>query len=258
MTEEATHAEFVVALRMPDTTREALTRDERVRAELDAWIVEDGDMANAASAAIRRNKARIEEIKAAKAAFVAPAKQIIANAEALFDPAIQARLDFDTGMRNKLLTWTDEQAKLVAERRARVEAADRERRQAAEAAAAALRRKAEEEAAELRRKADEAAKAAAAAKEAGDAKAAAKLAAQAAAIEIKADAKIENADIAATVAVFAAAGLVHWVPAAFMSIGSVIGAWGAARMAMTARGVLITKIVVVCAVIGMGVAIALR
>jgi uncharacterized protein len=64
--------------------------------------------------------------------------------------------------------------------------------------------------------------------------------------------------IAATLAVFAAAGMVHWLPAAFMSIGSVIGAWGAARMAMSARGVLITKVVVVIAVIGMGVVIALR
>ncbi|HUQ02836.1 MAG TPA: sulfite exporter TauE/SafE family protein [Kofleriaceae bacterium] len=64
--------------------------------------------------------------------------------------------------------------------------------------------------------------------------------------------------IAATLGVFAAKGMVHWEPAAFMSIGSVIGAWGAAKMAMTARGVKITKVVVVCAVIGMGVAIALR
>jgi uncharacterized membrane protein YfcA len=64
--------------------------------------------------------------------------------------------------------------------------------------------------------------------------------------------------IAATLGVFAAKGMVHWVPAAFMSVGSVVGAWGAARMAMSARGVLITKAVVVCAVIGMGVAIALR
>jgi hypothetical protein len=64
--------------------------------------------------------------------------------------------------------------------------------------------------------------------------------------------------IAATVAVFAAAGLVNWEPAAYMSVGSVIGAWGAAKMAMSARGVMITKVVVVCAVIGMGVAIALR
>lgn len=64
--------------------------------------------------------------------------------------------------------------------------------------------------------------------------------------------------IAATLAVFAAAGLVHWEPAAYMSVGSVVGAWAAARMAMSAKGVLITKVVVVCAVIGMGVAIALR
>lgn len=64
--------------------------------------------------------------------------------------------------------------------------------------------------------------------------------------------------IAATLAVFGAAGMVHWVPAACMSVGSVIGAWAAARMAMTARGVLITKVVVVIAVIGMGVVIASR
>lgn len=64
--------------------------------------------------------------------------------------------------------------------------------------------------------------------------------------------------IAATLAVFAAAGMVHWVPAAFMSAGSVIGAWAAARLAMSARGVMITKVVVVVAVIGMGVVIALR
>lgn len=64
--------------------------------------------------------------------------------------------------------------------------------------------------------------------------------------------------IAATVAVFAAAGMVHWLPAAVMSIGTVIGAWGAARLAMGSRGIAITKGVVVVAVIGMGVAIALR
>ncbi|MBE7450264.1 MAG: sulfite exporter TauE/SafE family protein [Kofleriaceae bacterium] len=64
--------------------------------------------------------------------------------------------------------------------------------------------------------------------------------------------------IAATVAVFAAAGLVAWEPAAWMSAGSVVGAWGAARLAMSARGVLVTKVVVVLAVLGMGVAIALR
>ncbi len=64
--------------------------------------------------------------------------------------------------------------------------------------------------------------------------------------------------IAATVAVFAAAGLVNWVPAAFTSLGSVIGAWGAARVAMSPRGLLITRVVGVGAVIAMGVAIIVR
>jgi uncharacterized membrane protein YfcA len=64
--------------------------------------------------------------------------------------------------------------------------------------------------------------------------------------------------IAATVVVFAAAGMIEWVPAACVSAGTLVGAWGAARMAMGTRGVAITKAVVVVAVIGMGVAIALR
>jgi uncharacterized membrane protein YfcA len=64
--------------------------------------------------------------------------------------------------------------------------------------------------------------------------------------------------IAATVVVFAVADMIHWLPAACMSCGTVVGAWGAARLAMGSRGVLITKLVVVAAVIGMGVTIALR
>jgi uncharacterized membrane protein YfcA len=64
--------------------------------------------------------------------------------------------------------------------------------------------------------------------------------------------------IAATVVVFASADLVRWVPAAAMSAGSLVGAWVAARVAMSARGILITKLAVIGAVIAMGVTIALR
>jgi len=64
--------------------------------------------------------------------------------------------------------------------------------------------------------------------------------------------------IAVTVAVFVAADRVRWAPAAAMSAGSMIGAWAAARLAMTPRGVRLTKIVVIVALAGMVIAIALR
>ncbi len=60
--------------------------------------------------------------------------------------------------------------------------------------------------------------------------------------------------IAATVVVFAAAGMIQWLPAACMSVGTVLGAWGAAHMAMGPRGIVITKAVVIAAVIGIAVA----
>lgn len=64
--------------------------------------------------------------------------------------------------------------------------------------------------------------------------------------------------IAATVVVFAVADKIRWAPAAVMSVGAVVGAWGAARLAMSARGMAVTKAVVVLAVVGMATAIVVR
>ena len=57
--------------------------------------------------------------------------------------------------------------------------------------------------------------------------------------------------IALTAAVFIAFGLVRWGPGLVMAIGATAGAHLAARVAMSARGLLITKLVVVVAVFGM-------
>lgn len=69
---------------------------------------------------------------------------------------------------------------------------------------------------------------------------------------------VMTAYIAVTVAVFALADKIRWGPALAMSAGSIVGAWGAASIAMTSRGLRITKAVVVTAMIGMLVVVALR
>ncbi len=64
--------------------------------------------------------------------------------------------------------------------------------------------------------------------------------------------------IAVTAAVFVAYGMVEWLPAIALAAGAAVGAWGAARLAMSPRGVAITKLVVVVAVIGLAIAVFIR
>ncbi|MEZ4401974.1 MAG: sulfite exporter TauE/SafE family protein [Kofleriaceae bacterium] len=64
--------------------------------------------------------------------------------------------------------------------------------------------------------------------------------------------------IAVTAAVFVAYGLVAWTPALILGAGAAAGAWGAARVAMSDRGILVSKIAVVVAMVVMGVQLARR
>lgn len=64
--------------------------------------------------------------------------------------------------------------------------------------------------------------------------------------------------ITLTAVVFVAYGMVEWGPAAALAAGAAAGAWGAARVAMSPRGVLVTKLVVVVAVIGLAAAVIAR
>lgn len=64
--------------------------------------------------------------------------------------------------------------------------------------------------------------------------------------------------IALTAVVFIAYGMVEWAPAGALAAGAAAGAWGAAHVAMSPRGVRITKLVVVVAVIGLAIAVAVR
>jgi uncharacterized membrane protein YfcA len=69
---------------------------------------------------------------------------------------------------------------------------------------------------------------------------------------------IMAAYVAVTVALFAVAGQIRWAPALALTTGSIVGAWAAARVAMTKRGLLVTKVIVVIAMVSMVTALILR
>lgn len=193
-----------VTLTMDETMVNALRADQVIALELDSYVIDSKPMADLANTAMRGSIARIAEIKEWKAKFVEPAKQIIANAEALFDPAIAARQQFVAGMRGKLADYTTEQLRIAAEEQRKRDEEARRVRQEAEQRAAAERAKAEAIALEQRRLAAEAEAARQKAEAEGNAKEAAKQAAAAATLTEKAHATIENAETKASQVVMAA------------------------------------------------------
>jgi len=206
-------SDLSVVLSMDESTARALRADEAVTQMLDSYNIDSADMANVANADMRGAITRVAEIKALKAGFVAPAKTIIANAEALFDPAIEAQTLFAKGLRGKLEVWTVEQRRIADEARRVAEAEERRLRQEAEAKAAAERAKAEQQAADQRRQAAEAEERRKAAEAEGNAKAAAAAAAEAARLQEKAAATLENGEAKAAEAVMSAQAAVPVVAA---------------------------------------------
>lgn len=181
-----------VSLRMDDSMHANLRRAEGALEEAKAYEISDGQMAELANSELRAIITRKKEVEQWRRGFVQPAKDIIANAEALFDPALQKLAAAESHLKALLSDWTEkESARVEAERRAAEEAA-RKAQAEADAKAAAERaraeeqaRKAREEAAAAERVRAEAEERARQAREAGDkeAAAAAERQAQAAAAE---------------------------------------------------------------------------
>jgi hypothetical protein len=161
-------------------------------------------MAVLANDELRGVIARKEALKKWRDKFIAPATQIIENAKALFNPALNALGQSETLLRAELQRWTVEQKRLADEERLKREAEERRLRHEAEAKAAADRAKAEQVAAEQRRLARAAEEARQKAVAEGNAKAAAAAAAEAAKLEEKAAATIENAEAKAAETIIAA------------------------------------------------------
>jgi hypothetical protein len=157
-------------------------------------IEEKTFLASEANKYLRTVKASLTRVKELKAGFVAPAKQIIANAEALFDPAIDALAKAETFLKGELVKFDAEVKRLADEARRRREDEERAARQKAEQEAAAARARAEQEAREKERQAREAEERRLAAEREGNSKAAAKAAAEKAKAEEGARAAIETGE----------------------------------------------------------------
>lgn len=120
-------------------------------------VVDSPEIANEAAAELKKLKGIAKDIQEKKGGFVAPARQIIANAEALFDPPSIAVQTAIAHLDAKLLEWQQvERERIEREERERREAeakarADQDRREAeARAKAEAERRQREEAAARAR------------------------------------------------------------------------------------------------------------
>lgn len=151
-------------------------------------------LAGEANSELRSVKAKIERIKKLKAGFVEPAKQIQRNAEALFDPALEALAASERFLKGQLTDYDTDCKRIADEARRAREAEERAARQKAEQDAAAERARAAEQAAAAQRAARKAEEDRLAALAAGNKRAAAAAAAEQAKQEEKARAAIENGD----------------------------------------------------------------
>lgn len=155
---------------------------------------EQAFMAQEANTLLRKVKDSIKRLKEYRLGFVRPAKEIIANAEALFDPAITSLAQAETFLKDELLKYDAECKRLADEARRRREEEERAARQKAEQEAAAVRAKAEAESREKARLAAEAEERRQTAIREGNAKAAREEAAKKARLEEQSKAALENGE----------------------------------------------------------------
>lgn len=184
-----------------------LARETGALALARAYVVDSPDMAVAANSELKLVKARIVRLKELKGGFVAPAKQIIANAEALFDPAITALGGAEVYLKGQLTAFTEAEERRAEEARRARQEEERKARQVAEAQAAAERARADEIAREKRRQAEEQEATRRKAEAEGNARAAAAAAAAKAKLEEQARAAVESGESKANELVLAASAV---------------------------------------------------
>jgi len=173
-----------------------------------AYEIDSTDMAVEANRELVSVKERFKKVKSWKSSFVEPAKQIIANAEGLFDPALNSLTQAEGALKSGLMAWQTKETKRIEDARRAQEAIEREARQKAEREAAAERAKAEEKARELQRQAAEQEAIRLKAIAEGNAKAAAEAAAASARLAEKAQAAAENGEAKALATEMAAAAAI--------------------------------------------------
>lgn len=203
----ANEPNFSVSLSLTPSMLKRLQTEQGALTIAQAYEIDCPEMAAEANAELKRVKVAIGEVKKMRDGFLEPAQQIIENAKALFNPALESLNQSEAILKSRLLSYQQaEEAKAEAARRAAEEIA-RKARQEAEAKAAAERARAEEQAREARRKEEEAREAQRKAEAEGNARAAAAAAAKAAEHAAKATAVVENAEAKATETIIAAAAM---------------------------------------------------
>lgn len=169
-------------------TQEALTLARRAEGSVEiarSLVIDSAEMANEAMSEIKIIRTRAKQLKDLRDGFVAPAKQIMDNAAALFNPALKSLEESEKTIKYALTSWDEQERRRVEEERRKAAAAEAELRRKAEEQAAAERARAAAEAAEKRRQAEEETRKASEANDTQAAARAAELQAQAASIEEK-------------------------------------------------------------------------
>lgn len=161
-------------------------------------------MAQETNSELRLVKARLDRVKKQKEGFVEPAKTIITNAHALFDPAINALIAAEIHLKGQLTSYTDRETKRLDDLRRQQEAEERAARQKAAQEAAAAQARAAQEAQQRNREAAEAEERRLAAVKEGNDRAAKAAAADKAKAEEQAQAALENGEVRANEAQLAA------------------------------------------------------
>lgn len=148
------NTQLSIALNLTPEIAGTLQREAGALETAKGYVIDGPEMAEFVNGELRNIKSSLTKIKGLRQGFVAPAKQIIANAEALFDPAIQALTAAESHVKGLLMNYQAEQERIAAEARRRQQEEERKARAEAEAKAAAERARAEQEAAEKRRQAE--------------------------------------------------------------------------------------------------------
>lgn len=202
-------APLSVVLQMDEGMHSALQRDAGALESAKAFTIDSHEMAALANTDLQEVKARLLVVKQWKGKFVEPAKQIIANAEALFDPAIERLAAAEAYHKQNIAGWTTDQKRLADEQMRAQQAEERRVRQEAEQKAAKARARAEEQAREQQRIAAEAERARAQAAAEGNAREASRQAGLAAKASEAAAAAVETGNAKASEALLSAAATVN-------------------------------------------------
>lgn len=190
---EKARTELSVTLAMTPEIQARLREGEDVLAAVQKYEIADADTANAVAGEMNGYKRAIVKLEDLRKGFLRPAQEIIDNAKALFNPAIDGFKAAEDHCKKLLAGWNDKEQKRVALENLQREEAARKLRQEAEAKAAAELARASEEAKEKERLAAEA-------EAKGNAARAAKLREQASAAQENGAARAQEAHLQAAAA----------------------------------------------------------